>query len=165
VLADGINELGFFQYALHLSKQRAGAASAALAGDVPSVSASPAFFEQRIRQQIEEGAAASAARAEARRAAGRVPRSAEPVTTQTPSRAASGAVEDVGPAPALMATPAASAASCACGECGAALAPTAKFCSECGSQRACAACGTPLARTAKFCSECGTPRAGGQALR
>jgi len=165
LLADGINELGFFQYALHLSKQRVGAGLGNLAGEVPSASVSPAFFEQRIRQQLEEGAAASVARAEARRAAGRVPRPAEPATIQTPLRAPGGAVEDGGRPPAVMATSAASAAACACGDCGAALSPTAKFCSECGSQRACTACGTPLARTAKFCSECGTRRSGGQAPR
>jgi hypothetical protein len=159
LLAEGITELGFFQYALHLSKQRAGATS----GDVSSASVSPAFFEQRIRQQIEEGAAASVARAEARCAAGRVQRRTEPAIAQTPLRTASGVVEKRARSPAAMAT--AAAAACACGECGAALSPTAKFCSECGAQRACATCGTPLAVTAKFCSECGTRRAGAQAPR
>ena len=44
-----------------------------------------------------------------------------------------------------------------CLECGADIAPTAKFCPECGASTmsACSTCGVPVPRTAKFCPECG----------
>jgi membrane protease subunit (stomatin/prohibitin family) len=50
-----------------------------------------------------------------------------------------------------------------CPGCGAANAPTAKFCTECGTRspsavRGCAGCGVPLGASARFCPECGTPR-------
>ncbi len=46
-----------------------------------------------------------------------------------------------------------------CTACGNAVAPGAKFCSECGAPQAlaCPACGSPHAPGAKFCAECGTP--------
>ena len=47
--------------------------------------------------------------------------------------------------------------------CGAAMAPGAKFCAECGTPaaqpRACASCGKQLQAGAKFCPDCGTPAA------
>ena len=45
-----------------------------------------------------------------------------------------------------------------CSNCGTTNAPSAKFCSECGTPlaRECPNCGTPLAGTPKFCAECGT---------
>jgi predicted nucleic acid-binding Zn ribbon protein len=49
----------------------------------------------------------------------------------------------------------------ACPNCGAAVAPNAKFCPECGqkldTQRHCTNCGAALPTGAKFCGECGTP--------
>jgi uncharacterized OB-fold protein len=47
-----------------------------------------------------------------------------------------------------------------CPNCGAALAPNAKFCAECGTPikatKFCSNCGAELDRNAKFCPECGT---------
>jgi predicted nucleic acid-binding Zn ribbon protein len=50
-------------------------------------------------------------------------------------------------------------ATAACSKCGAALAPGAKFCPECGekvsAQKHCTECGAALPPNAKFCGECG----------
>ncbi len=47
-----------------------------------------------------------------------------------------------------------------CSNCGAAISPTAKFCSECGQKqdvkRFCPECGKEVGGSAKFCPECGT---------
>ncbi|MDR1531292.1 MAG: SPFH domain-containing protein [Clostridiales bacterium] len=49
-----------------------------------------------------------------------------------------------------------------CASCGAAISPTAKFCSQCGAKnepntaRFCQNCGAKMAPEAKFCAECGT---------
>jgi class 3 adenylate cyclase/tetratricopeptide (TPR) repeat protein len=49
-----------------------------------------------------------------------------------------------------------------CSNCGAALVPGAKFCTECGTRQAiaCPSCGTPAAPGTRFCAECGTSLAG-----
>jgi len=62
-------------------------------------------------------------------------------------------------AAATAAPAAAAAAGVACPTCGAANAPGAKFCQECGgalTTKKCANCGTDLAPGTKFCPECGT---------
>lgn len=57
----------------------------------------------------------------------------------------------------------AGAAATPCSSCGAALAPGAKFCPQCGTAQAvpaqCSHCNAPLAPGAKFCPECGTAQA------
>ncbi len=64
-------------------------------------------------------------------------------------------------APATQPTGAPAAATAACGSCGTALAPGARFCASCGTPVAqvsvCAGCGTQLAVGARFCASCGRP--------
>lgn len=59
--------------------------------------------------------------------------------------------------------PAPAPASSACGACGAAVAPGARFCPSCGARASCASCAAPLAGGARFCPSCGQPAAAGGA--
>jgi hypothetical protein len=62
------------------------------------------------------------------------------------------------PAPAAPAAGPAAAAATSCSSCGAPMSAGAKFCPQCGAQKAppgCPGCGSPVQTGTKFCGECG----------